>query len=52
MKIEKWKLKNEKWKMKNEKWKMKNEKHDFNNWIEKNRKLSLVENEYYYKTYA
>ena len=46
-----WKMKNEKWKMKNEKWKMKNvHMICYNEWIE-NRKLSLIENEYYYKTY-
>ena len=43
--IEKWKMKNEKWKMKNEKWKCEI------NYYELKWKLSLLENEYYYKTY-
>ena len=59
MKNEKWKMKmknekwkNEKWKMKNEKWKMKNEKWTREiNYYELKWKLSLLENEYYYKTY-
>ena len=55
LKFEFWELKNdkwnEKWKMKYEKWKMKNA-HMILIMIElKNRKLSLIENEYYYKTY-